>query len=172
MITYKKLQEILNYDLITGIFTWKKSGKGIKHGVDSVAGSKTYDGYIAIRTGGKVYLAHRLAWLYVHGVWPNGGLDHKNTNKIDNSIDNLREATPTQNHQNSKAYKNNKLGIKGIRETPSGKFQVIIKAPDKYLCLGTFATLEEAKKEYENAAKEIHGEFVHFSIGGWGLKWD
>jgi hypothetical protein len=48
------------------------------------------------------YSAHRLAWFYVHGKWPQSGIDHRNGDIGDNRIENLREATQAQNCANKR----------------------------------------------------------------------
>lgn len=51
---------------------------GRKANVGDVAGCVDKDGYIQIRLKGKMYPAHRLAWLYVYGEWPQDEIDHIN----------------------------------------------------------------------------------------------
>lgn len=69
MLTQSRLKEIIHYNPDTGVFTWLKSrGGAVKAG--DVAGVLHHSGYIIIKTGGKIYLAHRLAWLYKSGCWP------------------------------------------------------------------------------------------------------
>ena len=162
MITQEYLKSILEYNPETGAFAWKISGKGIRYGVE--VGTVDIHGYRIIRINRKGYKAHRLAWLYVYGRFPER-IDHINCIKDDNRIENLREATNGENRVNSLASKNNKLGVKGIKKTPSGKFQVNIRIPNGSVkCLGSFDTIEKAKETYNNAAKWFHGEFVHWSI--------
>ena len=47
------------------------------------AGGDSSNGYWHIRIDGKGYLGHRLAWLYMHGHFRDGLLDHKNRDKSD-----------------------------------------------------------------------------------------
>ena len=56
-----------------------------------MAGSVHSTGYVRIGIDGRKYTSHRLAWLYVHGVWPSDQIDHINRNRSDNRIANLRE---------------------------------------------------------------------------------
>lgn len=77
------------------------------------AGYVNTRGYLLIKINNKSYLAHRLAWLIEYGTMPKL-IDHINGNTLDNRICNLREASFSENVQNSKKRKNNKLGIKGI----------------------------------------------------------
>ncbi|MGE1723358.1 HNH endonuclease signature motif containing protein [Enterobacter hormaechei] len=95
MITQARLKECLDYDPLTGSFTWIKStAYCIKPGMP--ADSLTCNGYIGIKLDGKNYLAHRLAWLYMFGEFPPGHLDHINCVRTDNRIANLRPATHTK----------------------------------------------------------------------------
>lgn len=71
MLTQEQLKELLNYDQETGVFTWRTQLGNPRIG--AVAGTMAGKGEhktLRIGIGGKSYLAHRLAWLYMHGEWP------------------------------------------------------------------------------------------------------
>lgn len=157
-ITQKQLKTELRYDSVTGVFTWlaARQGRQIKKPI----GTYRSDGYLQVRIFGKIYLLHKLAWLYVYGVLP-GEIDHKNRNKADNSIDNLREATRSQNNVNSDMRINNTSGFKGVwlhKET--GKWRAMIKFEGKNNSLGLFNTKEEAGAAYIKTRAALYGEFV------------
>lgn len=160
MITQDILKEQLLYDPLTGLFTFRNKKGGMPAG--SVAGYVQKDGYIAISVNGVQYKAHRLAWLYSYGRFPEYYLDHINMRKDDNRIDNLRIATRSQNHMNRKAYVNNKLGTKGVHLCGK-KFRSLIKKDGKQICLGIYETIDEAKDAYRNASELMHGEFSRIS---------
>ena len=114
MITQVRLQELLSYDPETGIFRWKVDRNGnAKKG--EVAGSIASDGYRAIRIDGRHYFAHRLAWFFVHGMWPADQIDHLNGRRADNRLANLREATNRENQQNlRRARSGSRSGLLGV----------------------------------------------------------
>lgn len=165
-LSLPEIQQYLRYNPTTGEFIWaKKTGRGsVKLG--DVAGHVCPDGYRVIKFKGKKLWAHRLAWLYVYGVWPSNFLDHKNRKRDHNIISNLREATPTQNGQNSTTFKNKKHStFKGVTKliTKTGKaFTARIKKPDGVReFLGYFSSPEEAHAAYLEAAQKYYGEFAH-----------
>ncbi len=96
MLTQAELKAVLHYDPETGIFTRYGHNK---------CGSKTYQGYIGIGIKRKTYYAHRLAWLYMTGVWPSKEIDHKNRIRDDNRWVNLREATRSMQSRNRRDRK-------------------------------------------------------------------
>ena len=99
MITQTRLKELLNYDPISGIFTWKTSRGGRKPG--SIAGTKCiHKGYITIQIDGTLYRAHRLAFLYMIGRLPEDQVDHIDRCKDNNAWSNLRECTQAENQLN------------------------------------------------------------------------
>src|SRR5262249_32141337 len=111
MITQERLKEVLFYSPKTGTFIWRVTlnprGKA-----GSVAGCK--DGaYWAIRIDRTLYDAHRLAWLYMTGEWPEG-IDHRDKDGINNRWKNLREADQSQNGANSRLRVNSATGYKGV----------------------------------------------------------
>lgn len=117
------------------------------------------DGYREISVGYETFLAHRLAWFYHYGTWPELSLDHTNENKDDNRIENLREATLEENNFNVSTYSHNTSGFKGVSSAKYGKFRASISINNRYVHLGTYETPEEAYKVYCDKVKEIRGEF-------------
>lgn len=112
-LTSDTLKSRIFYDPNTGYFNWiLPKGRGIKFG--DLAGSKSNSGYTRISFSGKMYQAHRLAWLYVMGEWPKNHIDHINGIRDDNRLCNLREANPTENVNNSKKRADNTSGFRGL----------------------------------------------------------
>lgn len=143
-LTAEYLRSILHYDRETGIFTWKvRTSSRIKLG--DVAGSQNGQGYLQVKLQSRLYLAHRLAWLYMHGAWPKDQLDHVNRVRTDNRIANLREATNKQNQQNASKRSDNTSGYPGVCwNKQRSKWVARIKHNYKDIHLGYFENLEDA----------------------------
>jgi hypothetical protein len=163
MISAEMIREKLKYDPVSGEFSWRKnSGRHGRYPAESRAGFQK-DGYWMITICGRDYRAHRLAWLYVHGEWPLGQIDHRDLNRSNNSIGNLRCATRSQNGANRRALKNNSSGHKGVSWYRwSGKWKASIKK-GRVIHLGYFDTKEAAAAAYREAAIQYHGEFARVS---------
>ena len=111
MLTQKELKKHLHYNPGTGIFTRLAcSANNVKAG--DIAGC-LHNGYIEIRVNKKRYLAHRLAWFYVHGEWPEQ-IDHINHIRDDNRLFNLRDATNLENGKNQSKKITNTSGVTGV----------------------------------------------------------
>lgn len=158
-LTAARLRELLHYDPETGIFTWRVDrGPG---GCAARAGDQAghlgkQQGYILIGIDGQLYLAHRLAWLYVHGVWPTKLLDHEDTDRANNRIRNLREATRQFNCENIRTpNKNNKTGLLGV-SPHKNRFAAVIHTNYRKRHLGLFDTPEEAHAVYIAEKRRIH----------------
>lgn len=120
-------------------------------------------GYLFLHLFGHCHLAHRVAWALHHGEWPEGELDHKNGNKTDNRLDNLRIASKSQNKVNSKLAGSI---YKGISRTPNGqRWRAMLLRHGVNTYLGTYDTAEEAAEVYAQAARELHGEFAFTPAG-------
>ena len=107
------LKERLMYNE-DGTFTWVDVGRSKKVKVGDIAGGLNSHGYMTIKMGVYIYLQHRLAWLYVYGEWPGGSIDHKNRNRSDNSINNLRVLSFSDNGLNLNISSRNKSGTTGV----------------------------------------------------------
>lgn len=155
-MTSEKLKELLHYDPETGVFIWKVDRRGpAKAG--TIAGRIKDNGYRDISVYSKRYQAHRLAWLYVYGVWPKEQLDHINGLPDDNRISNLREATNAENNQNIGKYSNNTSGYIGVdRQHKTNKWRARIQVDRVPTCLGLFDTPEEAYAAYLKAKEALH----------------
>lgn len=159
MLTHQRLLEALSYDPATGLFRWRINPRGRSKPGD-IAGTPTTKGYVSICLDQHQYLGHRLAWFYVHGVWPVK-LDHEDQHKGHNAIHNLREATQSQNMANASKRAHNSSGFKGvIWHKKAGRYMARIKHNYKGIYLGLFDTPEEAYAAYCAKSKELFGEFA------------
>lgn len=154
MLTQSWLKEFLEYKEDTGEFFWKKK-PAKRIGVGSKAGT-LYRGRYVIGLLGKTYRMHRVIWLYVHGEWPKCQIDHINGDPMDNSLANLRDASPTTNKQNTrKPMANNKLGVLGVCKE-KGRFRPYLKVNNKKINFPSFETQEEAYAVYLKHKRELH----------------
>lgn len=156
MTDLQVIAEHLSYCPDTGAFKWRTSTRG--HRAGAVAGSvHRGTGYVSISVAGQRYLAHRIAWLIVHGAWPASGTDHINGNRADNRIANLRPATRSENQQNLRGpMRNNTLGVLGVCRQKSGKFQAQITVDGRQIYLGCHPTAEAASDAYLAAKASQH----------------
>lgn len=162
LITAERLREVLHYDPETGIFRWlTMTSNRIVH-IGAIAGTMTDRGYLKIGIDGHRYLAHLLAWLYIHGEWPPR-LDHRDTVRNHNWIDNLRISTASQNQFNMRRKKSNTSGFKGVSWDKNRQlWRARIRASQREVYLGHHPSREEAHAAYCRAAQEHHGEFARF----------
>lgn len=157
MITQARLHELFDYDPATGVLRWKvPTNTRVKAGDE--AGTITGKGYRRIMVDGRLYLAHRLAWLCTHGVWPTNDLDHINGRRADNRISNLREATRSENLQNRRhAQSGSRSGLLGASwHGHKGRWRAEIRYNGKRVFLGHFDTAEEAHAAYLQAKEILH----------------
>ena len=77
------------------------------------AGTRTAEGYWRVTYRGRKFRAHHLVW-ELHGNDPAKLLDHRDTNGLNNRIDNLRLATVSQNGHNRGKPIHNTSGVKGL----------------------------------------------------------
>jgi hypothetical protein len=155
-----KCFEKLSYDQETGIFTWNYDGtRGVKAG--DIAGYKMPDGYIMLSVGGRKIVAHRVAWLFVYGEFPEGNLDHINRNKADNRIANLRNATYEQNAQNREKNCRNTSGYKGVTwHKRDQRWQAAITIKRKVIHLGYYQNPLDAYSAYIEASKKYQSHSI------------
>lgn len=146
----------LTYNPDTGLFTWvRPASRRALPG--ATAGWLNDSGYILISLDGVKYRAHRLAWRYVYGCWPQNQIDHINGNRADNRIVNLREATDAQNRQNMARRSDNRSGYAGVYWAAwANKWRAEIRVDNKRYRLGYFDAAEDAYAVYLKAKSEFH----------------
>lgn len=157
MLTQDRLKQLLHYDENTGVFT-----RLVSHRTDRIGkepGALNTKGYVQIRIDGKLYVAHRLAWLYITGEFPCDQLDHIDGDKTNNAFHNLREVTNKQNQENVALQVNNTSGFRGVSyDKRYKKFRAYICHNWHNKTIGFFETALEAS----NAAKHARDRmFTH-----------
>jgi hypothetical protein len=153
-LTQKRLKEVLKYYPGSGIFRWRKSFRGMKR---KIAGCKRPNGYVVIQIDGELHYAHRLAWLYVHGYFPEHGIDHIDKNPSNNKIKNLREATNQCNLRNTGNPIDNTSGVKGVYWFKrDNKWMAYIAVNGKQKNLGYYKNFDNAVKARYKAEKKLN----------------
>ena len=188
-LTQEYLKEALHYDPETGIFMWREDRpeshfrdwrgrngflKNIKNGLKAgslkPATKRNPNPYWVIGILNKVYPAHRLAWLYVYGQFPEEDIDHINLDPQDNRISNLRLSIDKINHKNRSCYKNSSSNVPGVSwNSKLNKWQAegqeTVDGERKRYYLGVHKTLFDAvavRKSWElsKGYSENHGKKI------------
>ena len=155
----EELHALFDYSPTTGLFTYKTQ-PNFRIKIGSVAGTVKKTGYCFIKINGSLYQAARLAWMYVYGEDPgNLTVDHIDRNPSNNSIDNLRLATQSQQSFNRRVI-NLSTGIRGVTYIEKkGKYLANIQFGSKRTTK-QFDTAEEAQAYYNKLRAEHGGEFA------------
>lgn len=166
-LTAEYLRSQLSYDPDNGDFWWITRNGSRRS--DIPAGNTTHYGYrqIGIRIGGKDFRfqSHRLAWLYVHGVWPKLHLDHIDRNPSNNRIKNRREATELQNSRNRKKTEKCSSRYIGVSWYKAGKkWRSWIRIDGKLLLIGSYASEADAALAYNKAALARDPNFHNLNV--------
>jgi hypothetical protein len=152
-LTQERLHALLRYEPTTGHFHWRYPRSGVQFSRPAGSVNKTH-GYVVIGLDGRQFYGHRLAWLYVKGEWPLE-IDHKDGNRANNRIDNLRDVPHQANAQNKPLTTCSATGFRGV--TPHGDvFEARIKTAGKETYIGRFPTIEEASAAYLDKRRELH----------------
>lgn len=163
-LTKADLEAAFAYDPQTGEFTWKSDrrvgrGNGRLHRRKGDRAGHVANGYLVLSIGRERFAAHRVAWLFSHGEWPIGEIDHKNCDPLDNRLENLRVATGNQNRANMPSR--SPSGFKGVTKLKNANryvAQITVNGKNRYL--GCFKRAEDAHAAYVVAARDAFGEFA------------
>lgn len=165
-LTAEYVRSILDYDPETGIFVWKWRAdcpdvwniRFARTPAGSPVTKGRNKGRVLISIDRRDYLAARLAWVYMTGSWPNGQVDHRDTDHANDRWTNLRDATHSQNMFNRRRPRNNTSGFVGVGwDCTRDKWQVHVGTK----MIGRFDTMEAAIAARIAAVRETKGEFVH-----------
>lgn len=165
------ISKAITYDALTGQVRWAKdrpkshfkNERGCRcyksNHSGKIAGTDSAHGYKLIQLKGKTFFLHRVVFFLCHG-WLPENIDHKNCNRTDNRISNLRPASKSRNSFNRKINSNNKSGYKGVDYlSKTGRFRAQIQKNYIKIVIGEFRTAEEAHRAYVMKSDELFGEF-------------
>lgn len=158
-LSAERLRELLHYDPETGVFVWLVGRSGVKKSRNSVAGGSDGQGYQRIKIDGVYYGAHRLAWLYVTGKFPNGVIDHIDGCRTDNRFANLRSVSRRINRENQRsASSSSKTGLLGVcaPNKSSKRYGAMIGTKGRRIMIGRFDTPELAHEAYVEKKRLLH----------------
>lgn len=162
------IRETYTYDPEQGVITFRTT-VGRKAGrVTGVAQEKSgyMNLFVTLPSGRRNLKSHLVAWLLFHGVWPDHEVDHRDGDKGNNKISNLRRATPGQNRANIRKYKTYggkpcSSQFKGVsRLKRENVWQASIRVDGELLILGKFENEIEAALAYNKAAVKHYGSYA------------
>lgn len=136
LIDYDSLEEMLNTDV-----KWY-----------AAYDPKVKNYYVIGELNGKQIKMHRFITKCPKGLV----VDHINRNTLDNRKENLMNVSIAENARNTKLYRNNKSGVKGVRYRENqNRFIATLKINRTQIHIGSYKTLEEAEKAINKARLEL-----------------
>jgi hypothetical protein len=174
------LTRLIDCDQQSGLLLWKprtpdlfcdSKGRTADHACANwnarYAGTAALDclaanGYKMGRVFKVALYAHRVVWAMSFGRWPDAQIDHINGDRVDNRLENLREATASQNAKNVGSTRAGFLGVSIVPST--GKWAASISHHGKHIHCGCFEDAESAAKARDAKAIAFRGEFARLNF--------
>lgn len=158
-VNKERILELFEVDLERGLLINRKSRGRAKKGKE--AGYNNSEGYRVVRIDYEDYYTHRILWLLKHGTWPDQ-VDHVNGIKGDNRIENLREASNSDNSCNKPAPNTNTSGFKGVSFHPHSGLWFAYACKDKVrVSAGYHKTAEAAGEAAKKLRESLHKQFTN-----------
>lgn len=162
------LRQLLSYDPKTGRLTWRERdlslfpnpGWGQRWNA-RYAGTPAGDtidgkGYRVIKLFNKQYLAHRVCWAIHYGAWPTQIVDHRNHDRSNNRIRNLRACSRSVNQRNQSDHGRNTSGHIGVTfNKGANKWAAFIRINGKQKHLGFFVDIADAAASRKAAERKL-----------------
>jgi len=156
-LTQQQVIDLFEYK--DGHLFWKHERSNIP--LDKMAGYIGPDQRVRIRCKSKNYLSYRLIFLMHKGYLPQY-IDHIDGDRLNNKIENLREATISQNNQNIKKRITNTSSEKNVYWCKRRKkWTVKFTLNEKQVYVGHYVDLELAGFVAQMAREKYHGEFAN-----------
>lgn len=165
-LSRQRLRYLLHYSKATGHFTWRvdrrhnaKAGQRAGNWVS--CGVRAGDGYWHVKVDSRAYRAHRLAWFYVMGTWPEREIDHRDGDGTNNRWRNLRLATRVQNMQNQRRSRTNTSGTTGVAwQRKNATWAAYITVAKQRRHLGQFTRQRDAVCARRRAERLVFQRFA------------
>jgi hypothetical protein len=125
--------------------------------------SKNQHGVLDVRTSrkaGSIPLSRMLMGL---SKGDKTEVDHKNRDRLDNRIENLRLCNRSQNTCNTKYHKNRHSQYRGVNLVEGTRWRAVVTKDKKHHHCGYFDTEIQAALAYNEAAQQLHGEFAYLN---------
>lgn len=155
-----RLRALLEYDSTTGVFRWRVDvGRWGRIKAGTITGSPDAFGHLRVQVDGRLYYAHRLAWLYMTGDWPSGEVDHIDGVPHSNAFSNLRDVphqVNTENRRKANRDKASGLPIGVSIDRRDGRYRADITVRGKGVSLGRYSDPERAHQAYLVAKRRLH----------------
>jgi len=150
------LRPLLHYDPETGVLTWLQKLASRQY-VGDAAGRRNHDGYVIVGIWHKRYCAHRLAWLYMTGGWPEHEIDHVDRDRSNNRWGNLRPATHKQNAENRSPRHDSSSRFVGVLWSSRDQaWRTVININGRKRHIGTHKSLLDAVAHRISASRKYH----------------
>jgi hypothetical protein len=157
MITQELVKELFEYRdgvLFNKVYRSSNAQVGMR------SGKVRPDGYAVVSIKEKLFYIHRLIFLYHHGHMPEC-VDHIDNSPLNNRIENLREATRSQNSTNMVMRKSNTSGFKNVYwDKKTKKWFVQIRVNKKSKSFGSYHDIEVANFIAETMRNKFHQQFA------------
>lgn len=166
-VSFADVDAFLRYNPATGELRWRevfdRRGRRCSHS-GKIAGTEHSDGAIQVKLTlsgrGRLYQAHRIAWLLMTGQWPSQLIDHRDGDRGNNRASNLRNCEQSQNSCNRHIV-SGRCRHKGVYFVAvRGKYAAQIKVKGVSFWLGLHDTESAAAAAYDTAAVRVHGDFA------------
>lgn len=147
-LTQEQLMTMVRYEPETGLMyriraVIPKTGRVVT--INKLVNGSNNRGYFWINIERKMYLVHRLVFLYMTGNHPVGEVDHINGDRKDNRWVNLRDSNAAANSRNQGVRRDSTSGVRGVTYSQrSSKWIARISDAGTRISLGYFVDFEDA----------------------------